>query len=616
MKQTLGAAAVLLALFAHVVTVSAAPRTIGGYLSPSEVIADRAGRTLYIAEATARQVAVFDVASGEVTKTISLPAEVGGLALAKDDATLYIAGAIPKGQVFVVNTRTGAVTSEIPVGHTPGALALSSDGQKLYVCNQFNHSVSIIDLASGKETGRIAVPREPIALATAAGGKTLFVVNHLPAGVADGNYAAAEISVVDTAADKIVSFIPLPNGSMAVRDIAVSPDGRHAYVTHILARYQLPTTQLERGWMNTNALTVIDVVSRRRVNTVLLDNVDLGAANPWSVACTADGKYICVTTSGTHELSVIDRSGLHDKLTRVAANERVSDVSSCAEDVPNDLSFLVGMKRRLKLAGNGPRGMALIGTRAYVAEYFTDSLGVVDVDPDARAKARSIALGPQKPLTAVRQGELFFHDAALCFQAWQSCSSCHPGGARVDALNWDLLNDGLGNPKNTKSLLLVHGTPPAMSLGVRATAELAVRAGIRHIQFAVRPEEDAVVIDQYLKSLEPVPSPYLVEGKLSAGALRGKQLFDSAGCAKCHSSELYTDREKYDVGTGRLREAGQAFDTPSLVETWRTSPYLHDGRAETIVDVLRKYNFDDEHGHTSDLTDEQIADLAEYVLSL
>jgi hypothetical protein len=43
----------------------------------------------------------------------------------------------------------------------------------------------------------------------------------------------------------------------------VSPDGRFAYVTHTLGRYQLPTTQLERGWMNTNALSIIDVGRRQ-----------------------------------------------------------------------------------------------------------------------------------------------------------------------------------------------------------------------------------------------------------------------------------------------------------------------------------------------------------------
>ena len=61
---------------------------------------------------------------------------------------------------------------------------------------------------------------------------------------------------------------------------------------------------------------------------------------------------------------------------------------------------------------------------------------------------------------------MLFNDAEICFQHWQSCASCHPD-ARVDGLNWDLMNDGLGNPKNTRSMLLVHQGGPAMSLGVR-----------------------------------------------------------------------------------------------------------------------------------------------------
>jgi len=211
---------------------------------------------------------------------------------------------------------------------------------------------------------------------------------------------------------------------------------------------------------------------------------------------------------------------------------------------------------------------------------------------------------------------MLFNDASLCFQTWQSCASCHTDQARADSLNWDLLNDGLGNPKNTKSLLLSHQTPPTMSLGVRPTAESAVRAGIRHIQFTVRPEEEAVAIDEYVRSLQPVPSPYLVGGGLSERAVRGRSLFESAGCAACHPPGLFTNKKAYDVGAGQLLDEGQPFDTPSLVEVWRTAPYLHDGRAQSIVDVLRTCNPGDKHGRTSGLTDEQIADLAEYVLSL
>jgi len=48
---------------------------------------------------------------------------------------------------------------------------------------------------------------------------------------------------------------------------------------------------------------------------------------------------------------------------------------------------------------------------------------------------------------------------------------------------------------------------------------------------------------------------------------------------------------------------------------WRTAPYLFDGRAVTMLEVLTKFNPKDTHGATSKLSKQQIADLAEYVLS-
>ena len=597
-------------------TILFAAKAGAEYLSPLALVADNQGKTLYVAEATAKQIVVFDIAAGEVTKVISLTGEPTGLALAPDGRTLYVTTGVPNGAVHVVNLNTGKIDHTLPAKHTPTAPVLSTDGKTLYVCNRFNNNVSVIDLASKKELTTIPVRRQPVAASITQDGKFLFVANHLPAGAADGDYAAAVVSVLDTNTKKVIKTIDLPNGSTSLQGICVSPNGRHAYITHILARYQLPTTQLERGWMNTNALSIIDISKKELLNTVLLDDVDLGAANPWGVACTEDGKYICVTHAGTHEVSVIDSTKLHNKLASVAKGEKVSDVSLSPDDVPNDLSFLVGLRRRLKLTGNGPRGLAVIGTKVYAAEYFTDSLGIVDINPESYPKAQSIPLGTKKTLTKVRKGEMLFSDATLCFQHWQSCASCHPGGGRVDALNWDLLNDGLGNPKNTKSMLLAHKTPPAMMTGVRPDAESGVRAGIRHIQFAVRPETDAVAIDEYLKSLEPVQSPFLVKGKLSRAATQGRKVFNKAVCASCHTPPLYTDLNKYNIGTGKGLDENQSFDTPTLIEAWRTAPYLYDGRAKTIKEVLTKHNSGDKHGKTSTLTNEEINNLAEFILSL
>jgi cytochrome c peroxidase len=286
--------------------------------------------------------------------------------------------------------------------------------------------------------------------------------------------------------------------------------------------------------------------------------------------------------------------------------------------VPNDLSFLIGFRKRISLGDNavGPRSITLINTHAYILNYYSDTISILDIN-STNITPSTVSLGEKPVMDKVREGEIYFHDARLCFQGWQSCASCHPDNARMDGLNWDLLNDGIGNPKNTRSLLYSHKTPPAMSLGVRDTAETAVRSGIRHILFGIPNEKIASAIDEYLKSLKPIPSPFLVKGSLSPSAQRGKKIFDEIGCANCHPHGLYTDLKQYDVGTkGIYDKSSSEFDTPTLIEVWRTSPYLHDGSAITLKDVLTVRNKNNAHGETSRLTEQQLKDLIEFILSL
>lgn len=603
---------------------SKTPKSVSDWLSPEVVAASPDGKTLYIACETGNLLMALDVASGKVTRSLSLPPSPAGIALSADGARLYITCAAPASTVCVVEAESGKMLDKIPSGHTAVAPVLSPDGKTLYVCNRFANSVSAIDLASRKETARIAVPREPVSAAVTPDGKFLVVANHLHNGRADTDVVAASVTIIDTAAGRVARNIVLPNGSGLLRDVRISPDGKIAAVAHQLARFHLPTTQLERGWMNTNALSLIDLAGQKLINTVLLDNVDSGAANPWGVAWSADGKLVCVTHAGTHELSVIDAPALMAKLAKMPEtldpNAKVdyNAASRVASDVPNDLSFLVGVRQRIKLPGNGPRGLTLIGTRAYAAMHFTDSIAVLDVAAERPAPV-SIALGPEKAPSIVRRGDMLWNDASICFQGWQSCASCHSSDARVDALNWDLLNDGIGNPKNSKSMLLAFQTPPAMSLGVRATAKAAVRSGIKHILFAVRPEEEAEAMDAFIEAMEQIPSPYLEKGRLSAAAERGKKLYNNkeVGCAECHKGKLLTDLKPYDVGTrGQFDKPGDTFYTPTLVEIWRTAPYLHDGSAATMMDVLTTRNADDKHGKTKHLNKQQLEDLAAYVLSL
>jgi cytochrome c peroxidase len=77
-----------------------------------------------------------------------------------------------------------------------------------------------------------------------------------------------------------------------------------------------------------------------------------------------------------------------------------------------------------------------------------------------------------------------------------------------------------------------------------------------------------------------------------------------------------TDLKSYDVGTKRDFDTSGTFVTPTLIELWRTAPYLHDGSAPTVMDVLTTGNRGNKHGFTSNLSKEELEDLAEFLLSL
>jgi len=599
-------------------------------LGPIDVVASPDGGAFYVADADARQISVVDADCGRASQSIVMPAEPTGLVLSPDGGTLYVTCAAPEGTVVVVDAKSGKLDRSIAVGHWPIGPAISPNGRTLYVCNRYDNNVAVVSLATGRILF-VPTTREPYAAAVTPDGKSVFIINHLPLNRADSYVVASVVTVIDTATNE-TQTIRLPVGSTGMRGICVSPDGTYVYATHRLSRYLMPTTQMERGWMNTNALTIIDARRRRLINTVLLDDVDLGAANPWGVALTADGGSICVTHAGTHEVSVIDTEALFDKLLALPEKRDPDNrIQTTTADVPNDIAFLHGLRRRVLLTTgkpgqeptvNGPRGLAVVGSKALVAGYFTDNLAVVELEPKPGDPASSnlvstIALGPAPKISVQRRGEMLFNDATLCHQHWQSCDSCHPG-ARADALNWDLLNDGIGNPKNARSTVLAHKTPPSMSSGVLSGAEAAVRSEVRHLLFAIPTEEDAVAIGKYLESLKPVPSPYLVDGKLSAAAQRGKKLFFDAkfNCAKCHPGPLYTDMLMHDVGSRGQYDRRDTFDTPTLIECWRTAPYMHDGRYTTLKDLFAEGKHGLKGGDVGKLSEQQTRDLVEFVLSL
>jgi len=140
----------------------------------------------------------------------------------------------------------------------------------------------------------------------------------------------------------------------------------------------------------------------------------------------------------------------------------------------------------------------------------------------------------------------------------------------------------------------------------------------------VSPELDA--LSAYITSFDRVPrSPFRnPDGSFTKEARAGRKIFERAGCSECHLGSDFTDSSKgvlHEVGTilptsgMRLGGALTGIDTPTLKGVWHTAPYLHDGRAETLLDIFTKYT-KDKMGKVSDLTPTELAQLVRYLQEL
>lgn len=573
------------------------------YISPSDI--SIAGDYAFVADATLDKVYKASLADQGVKGTWDAGRTVNGV-VANGTDVFALSGELD-GAVTKLDANLKKV-AEAEAGHTPVAAVVKGD--KLYVANRFTNNVKVYntsDLSKGGED--IEVGREPMAM-TVVGDK-IYVAKHLPEGAAnDEKGTASQIAVIDTANNNKVSQINMINGSDGVKGIVASEDGKYVYVSHVLARYAYPTSQLDRGWINTNAIAIVDTATDKVITSVLLDEVELGAPNPWGIA--VNGKQLVVSISGANQVFTIDTDQLMKRIEDVKAgkNEKVKTVEAIADYLP----FLDGLRNKIDLSGEGAREIAVTDGKAYVCQYFTGNVEVLDLKTSAATG--TISLGNQPEANPARIGETLWYDGTKCYQSWESCASCHPD-ARVDGINWDNLNDGLGNPKQAASMLYSHRTPPVMITGARDSAELAVRKGMQYIQFNTMGETEMSYIDEYLKTLTPVQSPYLNrDGSLTEAAEHGKELFESEGCATCHPAPLYTDLKKH---TSELFENGKdpdgwenrEFATPTLVEVWRTGPYFFNGSFKTLREAVVASLRED-----SKLSETDIDDLTEFVASI
>ena len=136
-----------------------------------------------------------------------------------------------------------------------------------------------------------------------------------------------------------------------------------------------------------------------------------------------------------------------------------------------------------------------------------------------------------------------------------------------------------------------------------------VRQHLFHEAFGVGPNVQTLTqaLATFQRTILPTGSPYdrfLTghESVLSPEQHLGRELFfGRAGCSTCHSGVRLTDDSLRQNGltprdedpgrghlTGRPQDMG-LFKVPSLRNVAITAPYMHDGRFETLDEVVRHY---------------------------
>jgi cytochrome c peroxidase len=114
---------------------------------------------------------------------------------------------------------------------------------------------------------------------------------------------------------------------------------------------------------------------------------------------------------------------------------------------------------------------------------------------------------------------------------------------------------------------------------------------------------------------------------LTAQQQRGAQLFQAANCGSCHGGVAMTNNGFANVGTAStdannpddFSQMPNGLNVPSLLQVGRTAPYLHSGEALTLRDriMMNKTQMpQDQHGNTSQFSDQQVDDLVSFLKTL
>ena len=541
---------------------------------PFEIAFSPDGRLVYVTEFDEGAVAVIERATGRVTAHWPTGGEEPtGIAVTPDGAFLIVTNSFSD-SVALLSASGDAEPRVLPIPGGPYEVVITPDGATAFVSLSRLDQVAVLDLKTGEFVTRIPVGRRPRALSLSANGAVLAVAN----------MNVGTVSFIDVASRRVTATGRTP--AVNLRGVAITRNGRAAYVTGQRAQNERPTESAVGIWSN-QAFIVRPV--GLLADNIWLDLLGEQTADPDGVVLSADGSRAYFTCSGGHSLTSLSLRGGYD------------------------------VKQILNI-GAQPKGLTLSpdGSELWVA--CTLSNEVVVVDPAAFTVKRRIDLGPTRREDPHLLGRFLFNTATLTKGEQFSCNSCHPDGI-TDGISWNFIHvpDQFGKEiaRNVRGLRgNLKDTAPFRWTGFDADVETFTQVEItKLLESPPLPKKELDALVGFLTSQRLPPNPYRgPDQTFTAAALRGQALFiDKAECSTCHAGPNRGGTRKVWVGT---TPEGVEVDVPHLVGVYDTWPYMHHGKAQSLAEVFTRYNSAKKHGKAHLLTPQEIADVIRYVREL
>ncbi|HJZ93101.1 MAG TPA: hypothetical protein VKE40_19650 [Gemmataceae bacterium] len=572
------------------------------------------GRLLLVANADGGTVTAVDLKAHKALKEIPVGDHPEGVAWVGNGPVALVSVYRDDKLVFI-DTTAGKVIETVKCAAEPYGVVTTKNGKRAYVTHDYPGLVSEVDLESRKVTRTFPAGQWARGIALAPDETRVYVTN----------FYTAALTAIDVKDGAVVDTWPGRESDNLCRNVVVHPTRPKAYLSHLRSRTHIFDA---RGSifpeLSICTLTPAKADQKRRT-AIALDTYNgvYVTANPWESAVSPDGKTFVTVYAATNDLNY----------------------SAVIDDDYREVD-----RTGVMPAGKHPRAVRYSpdGKEVYVYATLDFEVGIYDASKSRPAKVASVKVtNPPHTPEWVRGKELFVTSNAPMTRArWIACASCHPDGSQ-DGRVWQ----NPEGPRKTPPLWGLAHTHPLHYSADRDEVqdfEYTIRGklmgGAGLVSGSIKPRtgfvppaeldeklagrsKDLDALAIYTNSFQPKLSPNIpAPGKLSAEAERGKKLFfdKAVGCATCHSGPYYTDSrlEKpfnvHDVGTGDgpTEKMPPEYDTPTLLGAYRSPPYLHDGRAKTLLDVLTTANPKDKHGKTSHLTKEQLAELVVFLKSL